>query len=61
MLVVLEVFDQILDLVFAICILLFDCRKWYARNSVVNGVVPGFLVTLRFTSWVPRWSCVLAS
>ena len=26
-LVVLELFDQLLGLVFAICILLFDCRK----------------------------------
>ena len=40
--VALELLDQLLDLVFAICILLFGCTKGYARNSVVNGVVPGF-------------------
>ena len=53
-LVVLELFDQLLDLVLAVCILVFNCRKWYARNSVVNGVVPSFPVTLRFAGWVPR-------
>ena len=52
-LVALGLFDQLLDLVLAICILLFDCRKGYARNSVVNGVVPGFPVTLQddLASW----------
>ena len=38
-----------------------SCWKWYARNSVVNGVVPGFSVTLRIAWWVPRWYCVWAS
>ena len=41
-LVVLELLDQLLDLVFTCCILLFNGRKWYAKNSVANGVVPGF-------------------
>ena len=54
-LVVLELFNL---LVFTCCILLFDCRKWYVRNSVVNGVVPSFSVTLRIAWWVPSWSCV---
>ena len=54
MLVVLELLDQLLDLVFTCCILLFDCRKWYASNSVVNGVVSCFTVTLRFAWWVPK-------
>ena len=60
-LVALELFDQLLDLVLATCILLFNCRKCHAKNSVVNGVVPGFPVTLRFAGWIPRWSCVLVS
>ena len=47
-LVALELFDQLLDLILAICILLLDCRKGYAKNPVVNGVVPGFPGTLRF-------------
>ena len=47
MFVALELLDQLLDLVFTICILLFDCRKWYAKNSVVNGDVTGFTVTFR--------------
>ena len=51
---VLKLFDQLLDLVLAIGILLFDYRKGYARNSVVNDVVPGFPVTLRFVGWVQR-------
>ena len=54
MLVVLALFDQLLDLVLAMCILLCDCRKEYARNYVVNGVVPGFPVTLRIAGWDPR-------
>ena len=34
-LVVLELLDQLLDLVFTCCILLFNCRKWYAiANSL---------------------------
>ena len=53
-LVVLELLDQNFDLVFTCCILLFDCRKGYARNSVVKGVVPSFAVTLRFAGWVTR-------
>ena len=53
-LVGLELFEQLLDLDLAICILLFDCRNGCARNSVVNGVVPGFPVTLRFVGWVPK-------
>ena len=59
--VVLELLDQLVDLVLTCCILLFNCRKWYAKNSVVNFVLPGFTVTLRVVWWVPRWSCVLAS
>ena len=51
MLVGLELFDQLLDLELAICILLFDCRNGCAKNSVVNGVVPSFPVTLRFVGW----------
>ena len=42
-LVVLKLFDQLLDLVLEICILLFEDRKTYAKNSVINGVVPSFL------------------
>ena len=42
-----EIFDKHLDIVLAICILLFDYRKKYAKNSVVNGVVPSFPVALR--------------
>ena len=53
-LMVLELFDQLLDLVLAISILLFDYRKEYVTNSVVSGVVPGFPVTLRFFGLVPR-------
>ena len=52
--VALELLDQLLDLVFAICILLFDCRKGYARDSVVNGVVTSFPGTRRFAGLVIR-------
>ena len=44
--VFLELLNQLFDIVFAICILLFDCREWYARNFVFHGVVPGFSRTL---------------
>ena len=37
-LVVLRHFDQLLDFVFMCCILLFDCRKRYSRNSVIHDV-----------------------
>ena len=57
-LMVLEPFDQLLDLVLAICILLVDCRKEYARNSLVSVVVPGSPGTLRFAGRVPRRLCV---
>ena len=59
--VALELFNQLLDLVFAICILLFDRRKGYDRNSVVNGAVPGFPGTLQLAGLVTRCSCVLFS
>ena len=53
--VALDLLDQLLDLVFTCCIvLLFDCGKGYARNSVIHGVVPGFPGTLRFAGLVPR-------
>ena len=52
--VVLELLDQHLDLVFTCCILLFYCRKWYAKSSVVNGIVRSFSVTLRIAWRFPR-------
>ena len=57
----LELLDQLLGLVLTICILLFECRKEYVKDSVVNGVVQGFPGTLRFVAWVPRWSSVWTS
>ena len=52
--VALGLLNQLLDLVFATCILLFNCRKGMRVYSIVNGVVPGFPGTLRFAGWVPR-------
>ena len=59
-LVVLELFDQLLDLVLTCCVLLLDCRTRYWRYSVIHGVVTGFTVTFRIAGWFPGWSCVLA-
>ena len=39
--VVLEFLDQLFDIVFTMCILLFNCRERYTRNSVIHGVAPG--------------------
>ena len=61
MLVALELLDHLLVLVLAICILLFDRRKGYQKDSVVHGVVPDFSGTLRFAGLVTRCSCVLFS
>ena len=41
-LVVLELFNQLLDLVFGNVYPAFRLSKGYARNSVVNSVVRGF-------------------
>ena len=43
---VLELLNQLFDIVFAIFILLFNCRNKYIRNSVIHGVVPGLPGTL---------------
>ena len=59
-LVVLELHDQLLELVFRMCIRLFDCWKWYAKIPVVNGVVTSFPVTLRIARCFQRWSWFLA-
>ena len=40
--VVLELLDQLFDFVMTMCILLFNCRKRYIRNSVIHGVATGF-------------------
>ena len=54
-LVALELFDQLLDLVLA---MLYPAARLsesgIAKNYVVNSVVRSFPVTLRFTRWVPR-------
>ena len=43
---VLELLNQLLDFVFAICILFFNYRTKYTKNSVIHGVVPCLTGTL---------------
>ena len=56
--VALELLNQLFDFVFAIYVLLFDCRKAYAGYSVVN-VAPCFPGALRSTWVITGCSCVL--
>ena len=57
--VVLELLDQMFEFVFTMCILLFNCRKRYTRNSLIHGVAPGFPGQF-WSAWlVTRCSCVL--
>ena len=43
---VLQLLNQLFDIVFAIFILLFNCRRRHSRNSVIHGDVPGLPGTL---------------
>ena len=54
MLVVLELLDQLLDFVFAFCILLLDIRKRYSKYSVIHGVVTHFPGNFANRSMVPK-------
>ena len=57
--VVLELLDQLFDFVFTMCILLFNCKKRYTRNSLIHGVAPGFPGQFSSAWLVTRCSCVL--